>query len=162
MGYPTWAPTFHALIPGNSGQKRSSTNLQYNTLVPDATRNVFPVEVFEQRNSILSRDSRKFFEYSYRQTGAPRLAVLGQHVAQPCDSSAMKNEILGYLDEHFFAQQDLQDFLRARRFNRQFFEHRGEAGNRKARALEFLFDQFLGVRFFGREGDLPSGALDQV
>ena len=81
MGCPTWVPTFR---PGfwKSGQGPRSKS-KYNTLVPDPTGYVFPVEVFEQGDSVLPADSRKFLERSYRQAVATFLSVLGQQLAQP-------------------------------------------------------------------------------
>ena len=70
-------------------------------------------------------------------------AVFGEHFAQLRDGRAVKNKLVRHLDEHFFAQQHLQDFLRSLRFNRQLFEHCREAWNeRPARSNSFSISSF--------------------
>ena len=81
---------------------------------------------------------------------AALFAIFGEHFAQLRDGGAVKNQFVRHLDEHFFAQQHLQDFLRSLRFNRQLFEHCREAWNRETSALEFLLDQLLCFRFLER------------
>ena len=56
------------------------------------------------------------------QANALFLAVLRQQRAQPRDALAMKDQH-PRSDQHLLAQQNLQNFLRARRFHRQFPEH---------------------------------------
>jgi hypothetical protein len=91
---------------------------KYNTLVPRPPRNLLAVQVLQQRDGVFACDARKFLEYSDWQTRAAFLAVFCQRFAQLQQRIAVKHQVARDLHQHFFAQQDLQNFLGARRVHR--------------------------------------------
>src|SRR5215470_5882589 len=74
----------------------------------------------------------------------------------------MKGQILGYLDQHLFAQEDLQNFLRALCLDRQRIKNGRETWDRQPGALEFALDDLFRLRLFGRQRDFASGEANDI
>jgi hypothetical protein len=74
-----WAKFSHVYLPSRGrrfNERRFESpgfNLKYNTLIPDPARQVFPIEILEQRYCVFARHPCKFFK---RADGKPRAALL--------------------------------------------------------------------------------------
>src|SRR6266481_5408211 len=91
----------------------TSGNLEYNTLIPGTARNPLPVQVFQQRDGIFSRNARQFLESRHADALALNSLVNQELVPKLRQRIPVKNQFRRYSDEHFLPQENLQQFLRA-------------------------------------------------
>ena len=78
----------HVYLPSrgrrfNNGRFESpGINLKYNTLIPDSARQVFPIEILQQRDRVFPRHARKFLKRADGKPGAVFFAAFDQRFAQ--------------------------------------------------------------------------------
>ena len=68
-------------------------NLEYNTLIPGPARHPLPVEVFEQGDGVLPRDSGQFFEGRHVNSVALGFFVSGELLFQLSKRLAVKDQL---------------------------------------------------------------------
>src|SRR5580704_3847834 len=114
-----WAKFSHVYLPSRGRRfndrrfESPGVNLKYNTLISEPARQVFPIEILKQWDGVLPGDPRKFFERANGEPGTAFFAILGEPLAQLCYGEFMENQVVRYFYKHFFAQQNLQNFLSA-------------------------------------------------
>src|SRR5215475_11133908 len=87
-------------------------SLQNLPMVSYSAGNALAIQVFEQRNGVLTRNTRQFFELSH--IDFRRLAFSHcQLLAQVVESASMEDEFFGDLNQHLIAQEQSNDFLGA-------------------------------------------------
>src|SRR6266852_8216805 len=91
----------------------TNANLKYNTLIPGTARNPLPVQVFQQRDGIFSRNTRQFLESRHADPFTLNSLVNQKLVPKLRQRIPVKNQLRRDSDEHFLAQENLQQFLRA-------------------------------------------------
>jgi hypothetical protein len=117
--------------------------LEHHAFVAFTASDMFPIEEFEQRNGVLSRDAGPFLEGADVEA---RGFTGTEHGSQFGDRGLVKDEVLADADETLFSKKDFQDAPRAGRLDAGFREDFGEGRNGEPRVGECFLDGLFGLR----------------
>ncbi len=104
---------------------------EYNTLVSGAARNPLAVKIFKQRNGVFAGNAGELLESGHRDSLALRLLELGDFLAHFVKGAGVENQFHGDALELLFAQENLQQFFCALRFDGQLRKHLFYGGTAK-------------------------------